>query len=50
MSAMRFNSSNPDPWTMPRPPLDPSQRLRKHGRIQPMEGESRSFLDLFRWR
>ncbi len=50
MSAMRFNSSNPDPWTSPRPHHDPSLRYQKHGPIQPMEGKSRSFLSLFRWR
>ncbi len=49
MSAMRFNSSNPDPWTKPRPWHDASLRYMKHGPIQPMEGKPRGFLALFRW-
>ncbi len=51
MSAMRFSSSNPDPWTQPRPHHDASLRMMKHGKIQPMESkQSRSFLGLFGWR
>jgi len=47
MSAMRFSSSNPDPWTQPRPYHDASLRLMMHGKIQPMDYKPRSFFGLF---
>lgn len=37
MSVYTVRSSRPDPWIQPRPYSDPSSRLRKHGRILPME-------------
>lgn len=37
MSTYTVRSSRPDPWMQPRPHSDPSLRLRKYGRIQPME-------------
>ena len=39
MSAMRFNSTNPDRWTQPRPHRDASLRYQMHGPIQPMDQE-----------
>ena len=51
MSAMRFSSSNPDPWTQPRPYHDASLRMLKHGKIQPMESQKKSSIfSLFGWR
>jgi hypothetical protein len=44
---MRFHTSNPDPWTMPRQRSDASQRFRIHGPIQPMESEPGFFKRLF---
>lgn len=38
----RFTTSRPDHWTAPRPVQDPSMRLKKHGKIQPMD-EDRGF-------
>lgn len=37
MSAMRFRSSRPDDWVMPRPHLDAHQRYQTYGPIQPMD-------------
>lgn len=37
MASFTYSSSRPDNWTCPRPYSDPSQRLRKYGRIRPME-------------
>lgn len=31
-----FRSSRPDAWTMPRQPMHASERLYRHGRVQPM--------------
>lgn len=50
MSAMRFRSSSPDSWTLPRPHSDASQRYMKHGPIQPMLESRPSLLSIFRWR
>lgn len=43
MSSLNYRSSRPDPWNTPRPHTDPCQRLRKYGRVVPMD-EDRSFL------
>jgi hypothetical protein len=37
MASQSFRSSQPDPWTMPRPYRDASLRHMIHGPIQPME-------------
>lgn len=37
MTRYSFHSSRPDSWINPRPYSDPNMRMRKHGRIQPME-------------
>ena len=37
MTRYSFHSSRPDAWVAPRPYSDASLRMRKHGRIQPME-------------
>ena len=37
MTHLRFNSSAPDKWVLPRPHSDASTRFAKHGKIQPME-------------
>ena len=37
MSAMRYQSSRPDGWVMPRPHRDAHQRYLAYGPIQPME-------------
>ncbi len=37
MSSLTFRSSRPDSWVSPRAYTDPTQRLMKHGPIQPME-------------
>jgi len=50
MSAMRFSSSNPDPWTQPRPYHDASLRMMKHGKIQPMDYKPRTLFGLLGWR
>lgn len=39
MTPVTYRSSRPDPWTMPRPFTDASQRYLKHGPIQPMTDE-----------
>ena len=36
MATRCFRSSRPDEWTLPRPPRDPSLRLRAYGPIRPM--------------
>ena len=46
MSTSTYRSSRSNSWTMPRPVQDASQRLLKHGPIQPMARES-GFLS--RW-
>lgn len=33
----RYHSSQPDRWVVPRRTLDPSERLRAHGPVRPME-------------
>ncbi|XUU60389.1 hypothetical protein ACRAQ6_12620 [Erythrobacter sp. HA6-11] len=38
MTRYSFRSSQPDSWVAPRPYSDPNLRMRKYGRIQPMEG------------
>ncbi|MFM5884568.1 MAG: hypothetical protein ACKOQ3_04440 [Novosphingobium sp.] len=35
-------------WTAARPPMDPSQRLRTHGRIRPLEADQTWWERLFR--
>ena len=37
MSAMRYRSSRPDDWVMPRPHRDAHQRYLTYGPIQPMD-------------
>ncbi|AKH44243.1 hypothetical protein FHS61_001563 [Altererythrobacter atlanticus] len=49
MSKHSYRSSRPDRWSVPRPPLDPSLRLSRFGKIQPME-EPGFLARLFRWR
>ena len=44
MSSLQYRSSKPDAWIMPRPYQDASLRFRTHGRILPMEEETRGFL------
>lgn len=48
MPAMRYRSSNPDPWTQPRPHRDASLRYHMHGPIQPMDRERGFLRRLFR--
>ena len=40
MTFQRFHTSAPDEWTKPRPHLDPSTRLYRHGPIRPLEETS----------
>lgn len=35
----RFTTSKPCPWNQPRQPLSPTERLRRHGKVQPMQPE-----------
>ena len=44
MTSLRYHSSAPDPWTLPRPHRDPHLRLLHHGEIQPMTEPSRCGL------
>jgi len=37
MSKLSYRTSRPNSWAVPRPPLDPSIRLSRFGKIQPME-------------
>jgi hypothetical protein len=46
MASMRYRSSRPDVWVMPRPHQDPSLRYQTHGPIRPME-EPGFFARLF---
>lgn len=39
-----YRSSRPDHWTVPRPHSDASQRLQKHGPIQPLPAESKDWF------
>lgn len=43
MTFQRFYTSGPDEWAKPRPHLDASTRLYRHGPIQPMEEPSLTF-------
>ncbi|MFU7529267.1 hypothetical protein [Qipengyuania sp. ASV99] len=36
MSHHIYHSSKPDPWSSPRPPLNPAIRAQAFGRVQPM--------------
>ena len=38
-----YRSSRPDSWILPRPYSDPCARLKKYGRIQPMD-KNRSLI------
>lgn len=48
MTSSTYRSSRPDPWTMPRAVQDPSARLLKHGKIQPMYEKAGFFSRLMR--
>jgi hypothetical protein len=37
MSSVKFRSSRPDPWFLPRAHQDPAQRRRIYGPLLPME-------------
>ena len=37
MSKITYRSSQPDPWSNPRPQRDPSQRYMTYGKLLPME-------------
>ena len=39
-----YRSSPPCPWHHPRPHRDPSLRLKKHGRVQPMQYDEPGLL------
>ncbi|WP_164931262.1 hypothetical protein [Erythrobacter sp. HKB08] len=40
MSSMSFRSSRPDRWVEPRQSMDPTQRMMRHGPVQPMHKPS----------
>lgn len=40
----RYTKSRPDHWNEPRPHRDPSLRLKKHGRVQPMQYDEPGLL------
>ena len=49
MTSTHYRSSRPDPWTMPRPHTDPSQRFMKHGPLRPMDEDRGLIRRLFSW-
>lgn len=45
-----YRSSPADAWSMPRAHTDPCQRLRKYGRVQPMDDDRGLLWRLFKRR
>ena len=44
MARLRYQSSRPDSWNVPRSNLHPSERKAVYGAIQPMEPEPKGWL------
>ncbi len=48
MISHNYDSRNARGWSPPRPPMDPSLRLRTHGRIRPLADDMTWWERIFR--